>query len=73
MPEMKGQKSMKERFIAEYGDKAYELDALPAKELMSILDNGISEYFNPEMYDDSKQLENENTFQKIKNNIMNRF
>jgi len=73
MPEMKG-KNLKERFIAEYGDKAYELDALPAKELMSILDNAISEYLNPELYDDSKQLENENAFEKIKNNIiMNRF
>lgn len=71
MPELKGTEKIKSQFIAKYGDKAYELDALPAKELMNILDNAISEYFDPELYDDFKQQENIKTFQKIKKSILN--
>ncbi|MHB1680970.1 MAG: hypothetical protein ACYCTB_10780 [bacterium] len=71
MPELKGTEKIKSQFKVKYGNKAYELDALPAKELMNILDNAVSRYYDYNLYDDSKQQENIKTFQKIKENIIN--
>jgi hypothetical protein len=38
---------------------------------MHILDDSVSEYFDPGMYDDTKQQENIKTFKKIKDSIVN--
>ena len=72
MPDMKGNTLTRERFIEKYGDKAYELDALSGKELMNILDDSISKYFIPNLYDNSyKDKENQALLENIKNNIIN--
>ena len=72
MPELKGSDKIKNDFTGKYGDKAYELDALPTKELMRLLDSSIAKYFNPDLYDSySIDKENQAILEKIKKNIIN--
>ncbi len=71
MPDLKGVNKIKNDFIRLHGDKAYELDALPAKELMNLLDSSISKYFDPALYDNTKDIINQALLEKIKKNIIN--
>ena len=71
MPEMKGRDTTIEKFKSENGDKAYELDALPPEELIKILDNAIAEYYDNQIYDNLKRIENERLFDDIKMRLLN--
>lgn len=66
MPELKGADKIKNDFICKYGKKAYELDALPNKELMRLLDSSIAKYFNPDLYDETQDAANLALLEKIK-------
>ena len=71
MPVMKGRDTTIEKFKSENGDKAYELDALPPEELIKILDNAIAEYYDNQIYDNLKRIENERLFDDIKMRLLN--
>lgn len=70
MPDLKGVEKIKNDFTRLYGNKAYELDALPPTVLMNLLGSSISKYFDPDKYDRSVDIKNQAKLEIIKRTIL---